>query len=215
VLVSLTVSVGYLAALLQWDDPEPARAFRRELETINEMLEQLELPAIREPTGWEERWNPRAVQNSLPTSGLQDLRRFHAARFTGLEGSPPFRGEDLAIVEDRVEFLSDTLENHLICHSDTDGYYVPVDFEMPLFAPEHMVSGGGIIGSSVRLKQELVWLAPYLDIQLHGDELTNAELERVRHTSRDDPFRMEKIVWLALFEHARVSLDTGCVMVFQ
>jgi hypothetical protein len=47
-----------------------------------------------------------------------------------------------------IDDQSSMLSSHLPCHSDCEGYYVPIDFGEPLFADEDAFAGAGMLGSS-------------------------------------------------------------------
>lgn len=59
------------------------------------------------------------------------------------------------------------MQPHLICHSGIGSYYIPLDFEDPIFLPEESdVCGDGIVGSSYRLRDELQEFASSIGIIL-------------------------------------------------
>jgi hypothetical protein len=216
--VSLTISVVYLAQMLHWDDPEPAKRFQAEIDTINHVLNKRKLDLIHEPKHWNTTMNPRIVQMSFPTDGLHQLREFYACIAAQMDFTPPFNADQLEIIRDSIRAATDSLENHLIGHSDNAGYYIPVDFDELLFVPEASVAGGGIVGSSYKLMRELIWIAQPLGITLKENILTDEELEATKKATSSpsrDLLYMEKRVWLALYESARVSIATGSTMVFH
>lgn len=108
------------------------------------------------------------------------------------------------------------LDSHLLCHSDCEGYYVPVAFDEPLFLPPDAgVAGGGMVGSSQGLLDELRGCAPALGIALDGGELTDDEARRVGDLPETDPFMIEASVWLTLHEACRASIAGGHAIVFR
>ena len=56
--------------------------------------------------------------------------------------------------------------DHLIFHSDAEGFYAPQDFESVLFPSEHLKIPGGMVGSSQQLLTETVRLAKVLELPL-------------------------------------------------
>ncbi|OEJ36476.1 hypothetical protein [Streptomyces agglomeratus] len=105
---------------------------------------------------------------------------------------------------------------HLLCHADNGGYYVPVDMGEPLFLPEEEeVLGYGMLGSSQRLRSELVWLAPGIDIHPDGDErLSRAEQAKLVDIPPTDPFEPEKFAWAQLHAACQSSIASGHAIVF-
>ena len=59
--------------------------------------------------------------------------------------------------------------DHLMCHSDAEGYYLPQDFAQVLFTPEELKIPGGMIGSSHRLLNETRVLARAIELPLELD----------------------------------------------
>jgi hypothetical protein len=62
---------------------------------------------------------------------------------------------------------------------------------------------------------ELVTVAPTLRIELSNGELSNTEAKRLnREAEKQASFWMEKMVWLSLFEAARLSLKYKSAICF-
>lgn len=107
------------------------------------------------------------------------------------------------------------MDSHLLCHSDAEGFYVPIDFEDVIVDNEDRELPGGLLGSTQRLMAELVTVAPTLGIELKNGELSDAEAKRLnREAHKRASFWVEKIVWLSLFEAARISLKYKSVISF-
>lgn len=107
------------------------------------------------------------------------------------------------------------LSSHLLCHSDCEGFYVPIDFSEPIFADEKDIPGG-MLGSSHGLMRELIAVAPYLNISLSGDELMDSEAERINESVESEgPFWIEKAVWISLYEAARLSIEYRTAICFM
>ena len=101
----------------------------------------------------------------------------------------------------------------MLCHSDAEGFYVPIDF------PEVLIDeriAGAYLGSSVRLAHELVLVAPALEIELDRDgTLTPQEAQRLYAlTEKEDGLFRELTGWLDLYEAARLSLAQKSAIVF-
>jgi quercetin dioxygenase-like cupin family protein len=88
----------------------------------------------------------------LPTVALHALRVAYARWTRGLPlgGFSPPLGDD----DDRelVDDLRSNLDNHLPCHSDREGWYLPIDLAAPLI---HRSLPGAAVGSVEGLRQEL------------------------------------------------------------
>jgi hypothetical protein len=160
----------------------------------------------------------RVDASGMPYSSLHRLRRV-LTLLDREEPVTPLGGPQGIGREDDGKVLDQTLlmYSHLLCHSDCDGYYVPVDFGDPLFLPEEGVAGGGMVGSSQGLLAELRRCAPTLGIRLDADgHLSDAEAERLnRLPPEGGGFAVEARVWLTLYEACRASLASGHLIVFH
>jgi hypothetical protein len=122
----------------------------------------------------------------------------------------PDRETDPAIAEELWWSRS-----HLIVHSDEKGWYVPIDFRYPLYGNDTDKVPGGILGSSVRLLDELRSIAPSLRITLdRGGGLDDAAASSLNAVDDNDPWWREKCAWFHLFEPARLSIELGTAVVF-
>jgi hypothetical protein len=209
--MGLGISVGILADLTV-HDPEGADWVREKLAIINRYLSEQGLPEHREP----EKLPPlhcRAELMSFPYSFLHYLRRVYARAKQDPdwiavpvpEGEDPSR--DRAVDEETFMF-----DSHLLCHSDCEGYYLPLDFD-------ELITGddvpGGFAGSSHRLLEELHLAARPLGIALEEGELSDQEAARINGLVEEDgPLHREYAAWLALFEAARLSIAHNCVIKF-
>jgi hypothetical protein len=153
---------------------------------------------------------------------LMYVRRIHALVTRGEPVAPArsVSGEQYDLDCEEVDDETVMFDSHLLCHSDRDGYHVPVDFDEPLFRPaEANVDGGGMVGSSRRLQAELVAIASALGIQLSGvhvgvdvdveDALSAAEAVKLADPASADPFEPERFAWRQLYSACRVSIAGG------
>lgn len=196
-------------------DPEMVERMRRDFDEINRRLDDRGLPGHREPTSFDEPLETRASVTSFPYSWLHYLRRFaaHVMRDPKWVPYPVEPGEDPAR-DPVLRQMYRRMSSHLLCHSDSEGYYLPVDFEELITDPDHQISGG-IVGSSYRLRDELLGLTEQLEIDVEDGRLADEvadEVSKQRPTSV--PFAVERLVWLALFEAARLSIDHQTAIVF-
>ncbi len=191
--MGLAISVGKLAK----ND-----AYREMFDRLAATLAQAGIGGYREPERVPE--TMRAHCDSFPYSFLHYLRRCYALL---REGKPITVAEDAD--DDLVEELSIDSSSHLLCHSDAEGYYVPVDFDEPLFDDEES------IGSSQRLLAELREVGPHIGVKLEADG-TLSDAEAARLAGYDDgPFWREITVWLTLHEACVASIAHGTAIVFS
>ena len=149
-------------------------------------------------------------------SYLNRLQRVYALHVEGLPVTPVTTASDLDDAQAAIEDATSLLSSHLLCHSDSAGYYVPVPLGDPVFLPEEAeVAGAGMVGSSNDLLRELIRIAPLIGVRLERDgTLSDAEAERV-HRDSGDPYEVEQTVWLALHESCLVSIATGQPIVYH
>jgi hypothetical protein len=179
--MGLAVEVGYLADLLA-NDEEGAQSFQDDMARLNDYLASVRLPSHREPEQCEVfSWDMYGY------SGIHYLRRI--AAHLDLRGVlPPPGGQDASKDEVMDEYyrLADQQApgrfgslfrrtrrprtfDHLLLHSDAEGYYLPQDFPSVLFPPDSFQIPGGMIGSSARLLEECKSLAAALHLPLDLD----------------------------------------------
>lgn len=108
--------------------------------------------------------------------------------------------------------------DHLMEHSDCEGYYLPQDFEEVLFLGDDLL-GGGMVGSSVRLLDECERLARALGLP---DDIDSGSDEIYEQISDPDPnatgwraYGYEAHACISLLEASRLSVETGCAIAFS
>ena len=156
--MGLAISVGTLADFLQ-NDPEGAEWFEGDVEIVNGVLASAGLPPHAEPRELPP-LDSRASLDGFPYSFIHYLRRAyaHSVVSPGWTATPMEEGADPS-EDPAVQAALDIAESHLICHSDAEGFYVPVEFDEVLFSEaedEAEALTGGMLGSSYRLRDELV-----------------------------------------------------------
>ncbi|WP_369776513.1 hypothetical protein [Streptomyces sp. R33] len=155
---------------------------------------------------------------SFPTSHLHHLRRVFALAARGESVTPASAtsAEQYERDEDKVFDESTIMSSHLLCHSDSAGFYVPVDFDDPLFLPaEKQVEGGGMVGSSQQLLAELCGFASAIGVRLDRDRHLSDEESARLDTASDDLFHTERSAWHQLYQVCRTSIATGRAVVFH
>src|SRR5262249_18708215 len=150
---------------------------------------------------------------------IHHLRRIYAKAIKSPHWEPTPVPAGQSAATDPV-FRSSNLkisQAHLICHSDVGGFYVPLDFNFVINGGPNHRPPGGPIGSTMRLMQELVSIAPSLEIEMNNLSVSDAEARRLNDETagRVDPLWIEKMVWLSLFEAARLSIEHKTAVCFQ
>ncbi|MBK8465826.1 MAG: hypothetical protein IPL32_08345 [Chloracidobacterium sp.] len=211
--MGLAISVGILADEME-NDPEGADWVREEIEQINLVLSERKLPAHVEPESFPS-LTTRGTMGGFPYSFLHYLRRFyaHVTADSSQLPTPLIEGQD-PIDDDPYykQVLETDCDSHLLCHSDAEGYYLPIDFDEVIV--DDRVSGE-MLGSSVRLMEELVKIAPHLNIRLTDGYLSDETAEFLSNEEEDStPFWIERLVWFELYENARLSIEHKTAIYF-
>ncbi len=215
--MGLAINIGMLADLLE-NDVEGAEWLHETFSRVNEVLRENELPSHQEP----EQLPPmqsRANVSSYPYSYLHYLRRFYAyvvndPDWIAVPISNDKSPTDDPVLDEEMYMMS----SHLLCHSDAEGFYLPIEFDAIIIdAQDQGRIPGGILGSTYCLMNELIQVAPKLDIRLsHGclsDDEAN-KLSKILELDNDD-FWIEKTVWFSLFEAARLSIEYKTAICFS
>ncbi|WFE26987.1 hypothetical protein O7623_27625 [Solwaraspora sp. WMMD791] len=212
--MSLAVTVGITTALSGIDDEGAARS--------RAALDELSTALTAEGVAWQEPYevavpSTRPHLRGFPTVGLHQLRRVLALVDAATPVTPVTDAGGLAADRELIDDQAALLESHLLCHSDSAGYYVPVDFGDPLFLPaETGVAGGGIVGSSQGLLAELRRCAGALGVRLDpAGDLPDTEAARLFALPDDADYAVETQTWLTLHEACRASIASGRAIVFH
>jgi hypothetical protein len=230
--MGLDLTVGFLAEMIAFDE-EAAESFKDKMISLNEYLASVELAAHHEPEMCD------VVSYEMHSySGLHYLRRI--AAHLDLHGVLPAPGEDDELkdpVVDEYNRLADQGEpgflgrlfrrpmrarsfDHLMLHSDCEGYYLPQDFPNVLFPPQELEIPGGMVGSSNRLMEECKRLAQALqlplDIDPEAEEVWEAGFDSEGKVYSDwKRYGVESYICLRLHRASEQSLKTGAAIVFH
>lgn len=209
--MGLGIGIGIMADAQQ-HDPEAAEWIQEDMAAINTQLSRGGYATHNEPLESPTEQS-RAVVDSFPYSFLHTLRRAyaHCIEDPGQPITPLQPGQDAS--RDPVLKSHTSSASHLIWHSDAEGYYVPVEFDLVI---EDESLPGAMLGSSQRLLDELVAVAPSIGITLSDRGLSDTEAQRINEAgeSEDGPFAIELLVWICLFEAARLSVKHGYAISF-
>jgi len=174
--MGLALEVGILADLKDADE-EGYASYVEEFEKLRTVFRS---------EGLEEHIEPDEVDDifscdMLGYSGIHYLRRIAAHRALGRPTPAPGSEEtykNVALNEKYYESFDagkDMKYQHLMVHSDAEGFYVPIDFKRVITTP---TLSGGWVGSTQCLQAECAELARLLsmplDIDYESRELSNA-----------------------------------------
>ena len=212
--MGLAISVMTIADAKS-DDEEYGQHVEAEIKLVNQLLEENNLPTYSDPPGTLT-LKARGQLHGFGYSWLHYLRRALAYQRNEEELSPVEEDEDPSddgILEEEYYML----DSHLICHSDCEGFYVPLDFPESLYGTDKIEVLGGMVGSSHGLKRELIDVAPLIGIELDAaNELSDAAAKALQEEqqSMDHEFAIERQVWFTLFEAANDSIKHGFLISF-
>lgn len=210
--MGLAVSTGFLQEMLELD-VEGAQWFRTSLKPVNELLVSNGFDPHDEPESVPAM--PVSGIGSFPYSYLHYLRRAYARVLNDAPVTPLEEGANAAAdsyIEDEVCMLS----SHLLCHSDAEGLYVPIDMPDPLFDTDEPGVAGGMLGSSQGLLRELAVVAPAIGIDLDDEgRVTDETASSINDDPEDHPLHIERLVWLTLHLAGRHSVEHGTAIVFH
>jgi hypothetical protein len=214
--MGLAICVGVLADLLE-NDPESSEMLAEEMAIANLLLAEAGHPQHDEPKALPE-LRSRAGIDSFPYSFIHYLRfaYAHVSQDPSWQATPLAEGYDPAS-DPVIEDVSSMFESHLLCHSDCEGFYFPVDFDDVIFSDDDREIPGGMLGSSFQLRSELIQVAPALGISLTPfGELEDAEADRINNAGEsDEGLYRELTCWIALFEACRISIEHRTAIVFS
>jgi hypothetical protein len=169
-------------------------------------------------------------------SGLHYLRRIAAHLDRGL--ALPAPGDDSAAEDPILAEFFETVSgpspgllgrlfakkspfqrqyDHILIHSDAEGYYLPIDFPSVIIVDDTEVAGG-MIGSSVRLLAECRQLATAIglphDLDPEAEELWEAADAQGQAESGWQRYGVEAFTCRRLMKAAEVSVDLKAMIVF-
>lgn len=151
-------------------------------------------------------------------SGVQLLRSY--AAHIAVHGKPPEEEGRESINTELDEMYEGKRPfapfDHLINHSDAEGFYVPVDFKEPFVFQARTYDGEGTwdcyVGSSQRLLHELDELNKHL--KMPGDYGDLGGFEPLSKVVDERPYGAECWVWAVLHWFARASVERNLLLEF-
>lgn len=227
--MGLTISVGILTDLREND-----------LEGYAYVKEQLALAStvlVRAGRSWHdepEECEPWSAE-MFGYSGLHYLRR--AAAHLELRGTLPAPGDQDASRDPLIQEYYDRATrarhglkrllgigkprrrsfDHLLLHSDAEGFYVPIDFDDVIHAGDEIALAGGMVGSSQQLLRECLRLRDALgipeDLDPDADHLWEAA-DRQGQGEGWERYGVEAFSCVRLLHGAKLSVERAAALAF-
>ncbi len=229
--MGLDLEVGMLADLRE-NDEEAYESVRKDFDSVNQHLKSAGLKQHDEPDNCEV-WSC----SMYGYSGLHYLRRI--AAYLDSSGKLPPPGNDEAskdpvlekyfqdVIGKKPSFIGSLFGNkpkfkrgfdHLIVHSDAEGFYLPIDFADVQFPDDSLKIPGAMIGSTYRLVRECERIAEVLGIPSHLDENSEELFEAADSQGEGDglweQYGIESYSCVCLLQGCRKSNETGAALVF-
>lgn len=242
--MGLTLAVGFLSQAAREEDEADLAEIKKPYEALNEILMSYGLPEHNEPLDIPE--NDLFEAKMWGYVGLHYVRRM--AAHLACEGRLPSPGThqdaptDDPMIGRLIQMLLEAYKTrhgkrrlfpfsfkskapstppyeHLLCHSDADGFYVPQNFEHVLFDSEESRPGiGGMVGSSVRLLEECLTLAEAISLPPDMDHENEEFWTNVENPpSSGEPWQiygLESFGLIRLIHGCRRSIQHQAVLLF-
>ncbi len=221
--MGLALEVGILADLKEADE-EGYEYFREQFALLNELLTENQLPAHAEPQEM-----PIFSCDMYGYSGLHYLRRIAAHLLVNRSIPAPCKNRPntdpvMIACYDEIATMQDARSpdrkrfDHLLCHSDAEGFYLPLEFDEVLFDFNNRGLAGIQVGSSSKLLAECTTLANALELPINldfKDDIFNyAAVENQGRGSGWQRYGIECYACIRLIHAARHSLKYGAAIVF-
>jgi hypothetical protein len=217
--MGLALEVGILADLKE-ADAEGFAYFKEQFGILNQFLSGARLGTHVEPEELDKVFSC----SMYGYSGLHYLRRVGAHLALGRPIPPP--GDKEAAHDPILErdywnrFLAGKYPKyqHLIVHSDAEGFYVPIDFKGALVATDDIPLLGGMLGSTQQLQAECRELADVLGVpaglDAEADEIMSAIETQGQGLAKWQQYAVETFTCLQLIAACDASLRTKAAIVF-
>lgn len=235
--MNLIVEVGTLARK-KAENTNDLKDLNLVFENLNDVLFKNQLPEVFEPENMNPEERLRFEMHGFDE--LHYLRRF--AAYISETGSIPAEPGNEDASEDKIlakyfrnYFKIHTKQSlltrlfsrkevikprfsHIIVHSDSEGFYVPLAFEDVILTNEKVIPGG-MIGSSYRLKDECEELARHLELNLNihpdSDEIKSLIQSHGKSEIKWRHFGIESFTCIRLYHAALKSIELHSCITFS
>lgn len=248
--MGLDIAVGVLKLERQQgaDDADLA-AYAEQFQLLNAVLAEAGLPPHQEPSEVSETFEAQMygyiglhtvrrlaawveIEGRLPPEHGRDLSddedpavgelNSRLTQYYNSRRSPAPRSGWLGrVLKSKNQSVPKPSFQHLLWHSDAEGFYVPQRFEDVVFdmSPEPRPGVGGMIGSSFALYDECARLAEKIELPADIDPESDELWELADNPAIDGPpwrqFGVEAFCLARLVRAARLSIATGAAVVFR
>jgi hypothetical protein len=214
-LMGLLIGVANLANAVEKGDAEGVAWCRREFAEVSRVLAANGLPAYEEP----ERLPPTPDDLWWSLAGLSygwfnRLQRAVAHARQRARRLEPLAEDESANADRRLRAERKAGQSHVVCHSDCDGFFIPVDFPVPLTDPRKQLYGL-VLGSSQQALRELIEAASLLGLSVKEGKVEERVAEAIREGQDEHPLWVERLAWLYLFRPLQVSVELGTAVVLS
>lgn len=216
--MTLSVLVGLLSHLKKSGQDQNTN-IDQSFSDLNKVLSEHNIPTHMEPDHIDEE---KHFGMNMHYTALHKLRR--VAAWVAVNGKLPDPCEeyknDMTVITYYDKAAREILPfQHLVDHSDCDGFYLPYDFERPLtFSANHQYVAFST-GSSQKLKEECEQLAEKMGFDLtmdvYTDEMKNALSGEDRTGAFWKKYAIECFVCHQLHQAAIRSIESGSAVVLM
>ncbi len=227
--MGLDITVGVLIECLN-DPGEDGKArfadYQADLARVNQTLRYESYAEHDEPI--QKRGGAPWSRRMWGYAGLHYLRRVAAHLWAGNDLPSPGNNQAASkagdpVLDECYSMLYQRNPNsfpHLIFHSDSNGYYLPLDFKTVIYQdPDMPRFRGGMIGSVPRLLDECTRLVQALeippDLEPDAPQVSDAAAHQGEGDAHWQRYGIESFTCLHLLHACQISLESGCAIVFH
>jgi len=219
--------VGILASAKANEDDEAVLYWQDQFARVNRLRRANGFPEHREPVDLGD--DDALELDMIGYTGLHYLRRIAAYLEAGRSVPPP--GNEHAARDPLMEEYYARIDNgssadprkgpsfeHLLLHSDAEGFYVPIEFEKVLYDTINSGVVGGMVGSTQSLMRECRTLASAVGLSLDLDPESEEVWKATEHQGQGEAtwerYGIESFSCLRLFHACRVSIQLRAAIAF-
>ena len=239
--MGLTLVVGVLAEMKGLGEDEGLRNYQAQFAIVNRALQASGLPEHHEPVDLGD-LEPIDM-DMYGYSGLHYLRRIAAHFWVGNQLPPPGDRETVGANKDpvvtryysaldqtpptarpklfrkaRPDVSPTQVFEHLMNHSDAEGFYVPIKFDRVIVDKWRLGIAGGTVGSTLKLMEDCETLARALHLPLEMNPESEELWEATQHQGEGETqwkrYGVESFTCSRLFHACKASIARGAAITF-